>query len=133
MTLERNTFVGTGGTDAIMLDGTPQPTKRLTVVNNVFPATLYGFMGARLGEGSAAMVSYAPGGTAEGNVFTGRAQTMYPSGNSFPASLSLSDFVSSGGGDYTLRATLSFSAHGGSLVGVDGQALLRATADAARQ
>ena len=133
MTLERNTFVGTGGTDAIMLDGAPQPTKRLTVVNNVFPATLYGFMGARLGEGLSAMSAYAPGGVAEGNVFTGRASTAYPAGNSFPATLSLSDFVSSGGGDYTLRATLSFSAHGGALVGVDGQALLRATADAVKQ
>ena len=133
MTMVRNTFVGSGGTDAIMLDGAPTPTKRLTLANNVFSATLYGLMGARLGEGAVALRAYAPGGVTEGNVFTGRTQTMYPDGNSFPASVSLSDFVSSAGGDYTLRSTLPYSAHGGSLVGVDGATLLRATSEATKQ
>ncbi len=133
LTMLRNTIVGTGGTDVIMLDASPSPAKRLTIVNNVFPATLYGFMAARLGEGAVALQTYAPNAIVEGNVFTGRASAAYPAGNSFPAAISLSDFVSAASGDYTLRGTLAFAAHSGALVGVDGQALLRMTADVTRQ
>lgn len=131
MTVIRNTFVGSIATDVLVLAGLPQ--KRLTIRNNVFFPTLYGLFGQAKGEGTAALAEFAPKAIVEGNVFTGRAERLYPSENAFPATLSLSDFVNVAGGDYTLRAALPFSAHGRTLVGVDGQALLRATAGTIRR
>ena len=127
-TMLRNTFIGGVANDAIVLAGLPH--KRFSLVNNIFSSTLYGLIGQAQGEGTAALTAFAPGAVVEGNAFTGRVERLYPTGNSFPAAISLTDFVSSSTGDYTLRATLPFSAHGGSVVGVDGQTLLRATATA---
>lgn len=126
LTLFQNTFVGDMPNVAVGLSGNPE--KRFTLANNVFPHTLYGLFGSA--EGSAAVAEFAPRAVVEGNVFTARVARMYPSGNSFPATLALSDFVNPQTGDYSLRPNLPYASHGSSIVGLDGRKLLAATATA---
>jgi hypothetical protein len=120
-----NTFYGSPSNDAVVFDLEPQ--RRLRIERNVFPATTYGVLGNSMGEGIAALDRFAPGHVVVGNVFTSRPERVYPAGNSFPASIGLSDFANAAGGDYTLRSTLPYAFSGGRLVGVDGRALLSAT------
>jgi Right handed beta helix region len=125
----QNTFFGAAeANNAVMFDGAPN--KRLTLFNNVFSKNAYGILGSGFGEGNASLVNFAPNAIVEGNVLTGQTERFYPSRNSFPSSISTADFVNAAGGDYTLRATVSYSANGGSLVGVNGAAIRAATANA---
>jgi hypothetical protein len=121
-----NTFHGGLPTDAVMFAETPQ--LRTALINNVFQASMYGLMGSAVGEGSSALTAFNRAGITRGNVFTGRLERIYPAGNSFPTSLGPDAFVNSAAGDYTLRSTLPFAFSGGTRVGVDGRALLSATA-----
>ncbi len=125
----QNTFYGAvDANNAVMFDGAPN--KRLTLFNNVFSKNAYGIIGSGFGEGNASLVNFAPNAIVEGNALTGQAERFYPSRNSFPTAIANSDFVNAAGGDYTLRATVSYSANGGSLVGVNGAAVRAATANA---
>ena len=124
LTIASNTFYGGLPTDAAMLDGTPQV--RFTMINNVFQASTYGLMGAAVGEGNVATAKFAPGGVVKGNVFTGRQERFYPSGNTFPTSLTPSTFANASAGDFTYLSPNV----GGTRPGVNGTALLAATARA---
>ncbi len=125
----QNTFFGAPeANNAVMFDGAP--SKRLTLFNNVFSKNAYGILGSGFGEGNASLVNFAPSAIVEGNVLTGQSERFYPSRNSFPSTMATSDFVNAAGGDYTLRASVSYSANGGSLVGVNGAAVRAATANA---
>ena len=128
----QNTFVGVGeANNALMFDGAPN--KRMTLFNNVFGKNAYGILGSGFGEGNASISNFAPNAVVEGNVLTGQLERLYPARNSFPAAIALTDFVNAAGGDYTLRATISYSANGGTLVGVNGAAIRSATANATVQ
>jgi len=120
----QNTFFGAGAINAILFDGAP--SKRLTLFNNLFSSSEYGVFGSGSSEGIASLAQFAPGSRVEGNAFTSRTARFYPAGNSFPATLSSSDFTNAAGGDYTLRSTLPYSMSGGTIVGVDGQAIANA-------
>lgn len=120
----QNSFFGAGAINAILFDGAP--SKRLTLFNNLFSSSDYGVFGSGSSEGLASLAQFAPGARVEGNAFTSRTARFYPAGNSFPATLSASDFANPAGGDYTLRPTLPYSMSGGTVVGVDGAALVNA-------
>jgi hypothetical protein len=127
VTIAQNTFFGAAANSAVQFDGLPN--KRLMLLNNVFGATRYGVMGdGTTGDGVETFTKSAPGSIVQGNVFTGLDERRYPSRNAFPVSFTSSDFVNSAGGNFTLRSSLRFSISGGALVGVDGAALLNATA-----
>jgi hypothetical protein len=124
VSIMQNTFYGANANNAIMFDG--EANRRLTLFNNVFGSTEYGVMGSGFGEGSSSLARFAPNALVEGNAMTGRMERLYPSRNSFPASVQSTDFVNAAGGDYTLRASVPYSAHAGSLVGVSGATLMSA-------
>jgi Right handed beta helix region/Bacterial Ig-like domain (group 2) len=128
VTVMQNTWFGAHANNALMFDG--ESSKRLTLFNNVFGDSEYGVMGSGFQEGAASITQFAPGSVIEGNAFVGRMERLYPSRNAFPAAIDAGAFVSSGGGDYTLRATMPFSANASTIVGVNGQALARAIANA---
>lgn len=125
VSIVENTFVGTGANNAVIFDG--EPSKRLTIFNNVFGPSAYGFIGSGFGEGTASIAQFAPGALVRGNVLAGHIERLYPASNFFPAALQSSDFMNAGGGDFTLRQALPFSASDGALVGADGQSILAAT------
>jgi hypothetical protein len=124
VTVIQNTFVGSGANNAVMLDGSP--SKRTMLFNNVFGESAYGVLGSGFGEGMPSLAQFTPGAVVEGNAFTGKLERIYPTRNSFPATLSPSDFINAAGNDYTLRSTLSFSANASTIVGVNGAAILAA-------
>ena len=125
VSIVQNTFFGNGTSNAVLFDG--KPLVRLVLTNNVFSSATYGILGSDLGEGLATLTHFAPGGSVSGNVLTGLLAQLYGTGNSFPASLSVSDFVDAGSGNFTLRAQLAFSVLNGARTGVDGAAVLGAT------
>lgn len=128
VTLVQNTFYGLGASNAMIFDGIPE--SRLVVANNVFGAATYGILGSAFAEGNATLTHFAPAAIVSGNVLAGVIDRLYPSGNSFPATLSLLDFVNAGAGNYALRAALPFSVLNGARTGVDGAAIVAVKARA---
>lgn len=65
-----NTFTSTGMPQtAVSLDA--GPTVRLTIRNNLFPASSYGVKGSATAAGNASLTKFAPGGVFSGNVLPG--------------------------------------------------------------
>ncbi len=126
VTILQNTFYGTGASNAVMFDG--KPLVRLALANNVFASATYGILGSGFGEGLATLAHFAPGSAVSGNALTGLSGQLYSAGNVFPATLSLSDFIDASSGNYSLRAALAFSVLNGARTGVDGAAVVNATA-----
>ncbi len=126
VTIMQNTWFGAHANNAIMFDA--EPSKRLTLFNNVFGDTEYGVMGSGFGEGAASITQFAPGALIEGNAFVGRMERLYPTRNSFPSAIDAAAFVSTGS-DYTLRASVPFSSNATTVVGVNGVALAVAIAN----
>ena len=127
VTVIQNTFFGAHANNAVMFDGAP--SKRLMMFNNLFGDVEYGVLGSGYGEGMASIAQFAPGSVIEGNAFVGRMERLYPSRNSFPASLDAAAFVGNGNGDFTLRSTMPYSANASTLVGVNGAAIMSAVAN----
>jgi hypothetical protein len=126
VTVIQNTFYGTGASNAVLFDGAP--TVRLVLSNNVFGAATYGIIGSGAGEGAQTLAQFAPGGVVRGNVLPGNLERLYPVGNVFPATLGLASFIDAANGNYTLRPETGFSILSGARTGVDGSAVLNATA-----
>ena len=125
VTVMQNTFLppsGVAANSSVMFAG--DPNKRLLLSNNVFGASTYGVFGSSSSEGTPALAKYALGSTVSGNALAGRTESVYPAGNAFPATITASDFVAPGSGDYTLRSTLPWATSAGSRVGVNGARLL---------
>lgn len=127
VTVMQNTWIGAHANNALMFDG--EPGLRTMLFNNLFGDSEYGVMGSGFGEGAASFTQFAPGAMVEGNAFVGRMERLYPARNSFPATIDNSVFVNAAGGDYTLRATVAYSASGSTIVGVNGLALSNAIAN----
>ncbi len=133
VTVLQNTFTLTNATASqfVILDGAP--ATRLTIANNVFPASEYGIFGSGKGEGRAAIDFFTVPGTANvsGNILPGRTESIYPAGNFFPASTAQVTFVSPSSGDFTLRdSPTTPQMYAGSRVGVDGARIITARAAA---
>jgi hypothetical protein len=126
VTIVQNTFFSElPAINSVSFSGLPQI--RTVISNNLFGPSDYGIFGSDYGEGSKAIAHYMPNGVVTGNAIIGRSASAYPSGNSFPTALTGSEFVRPSTGDYTIRPTVSWSAFGGALVGIDGQKVLEAT------
>ena len=125
VSLLQNTIVPPSGVTAnaaVMFDGSP--SKRLTMSNNVFGTTSYGIFGTGSSEGTTTLNKYSPGATVTGDAIAGRIASLYPAGNSYPATIGAADFVAPAAGDYTLRSSLPYAMSGGSRVGVNGLRLV---------
>ncbi len=125
VSLLQNTIVppsGVSANAAVMFDGAPN--KRLTISNNVIGTTSYGIFGTGSSEGNTTLSKYSPGAIVTGNAIAGRIASLYPTGNSYPATIGATDFVAPGAGDYTLRSSLPYAMSGGSRVGVNGLRLV---------
>ena len=127
VTVIQNTFFGAHANNAVMFDG--EKSQRLVLFNNLFGDVEYGVLGSGYGEGAASIAAFTQGAVIEGNAFVGRMERLYPSRNSFPASLDATAFVGNGSGDFTLRSTMPYSANASTLVGVNGAALMNAVAN----
>ena len=69
---------------AAIFDGNGIPAVGLTIANNVFPKTEYGFLGSGVGVGTNALNGYAPGYVFLRNVLPGLEASLYPASNFFP-------------------------------------------------
>lgn len=126
VTILQNTFFGAGASNDVIFDG--KALVRLVLSNNVFANATYGILGSAFGEGAASLARFAPGASVSGNVLTGLSAQLYPPGNAFPASLTFADFVDAANGNYSLRTGSAFGVLNGARAGVDGAAVLNATA-----
>jgi hypothetical protein len=126
MTIVQNTFFGINAANGVLLDGLP--SARLVLSHNALAATQYGIFGTGSGEGTLSLARYAPGSVVRGNALTGHVAARYPAGNTFPATMTLADFVAPAAGNYSLRAAVPYSSVGGVRTGVDGAAVLAAIA-----
>ncbi|MEP6766749.1 MAG: right-handed parallel beta-helix repeat-containing protein, partial [Gemmatimonadaceae bacterium] len=88
VTFANNTATTTGNAShAVLFDG--NPGVRTTIVNNIFPASLYGIFGSGYGVGTSSTSVYAPGGVISGNVLPTQPGSLYPANNYFPESTDL--------------------------------------------
>jgi hypothetical protein len=84
VTILNNTITLDGETgQAIGFEGSP--TVRTTVINNVFPATTYGFKGSGAGSGLITLLRYAPGSVVRGNILPNQDASIFPLENFFPS------------------------------------------------
>jgi hypothetical protein len=83
-TLEHNTHFQGGN----IFTFTGRPSKGFVYRNNVTVRHDYGIFGDGIGEGKAALATYAPDGIVEGNVIAGASAAGYPPNNFYPADLS---------------------------------------------
>jgi hypothetical protein len=94
VTIDHNT-VFTDGTSVVYADG--DPVYGFTFTNNIVPDNLWAIMGGGASEGNVTLATFFPGAVFQRNVIIGGASSLYPSGNYFPASLSLVGFIDPNG------------------------------------
>jgi hypothetical protein len=118
LTVEYNT--GWGPHSAIVLYGLP-PMTRVSISGNILGRGGFGVKGDGTGEGTRSIDTYLPGGTFQGNLILGGVASSYPSGNSFPASITAAGLVSPDNILWGLSATSAFltAGPGGTRPGVD--------------
>jgi hypothetical protein len=109
-------------------DGTP--SSGFAFENNITSYGLYGIKGSDRVQGSDTLNDYLPGAIVTDNVLIGRPDqaVLYPSGNSFPASLDDVGFVDLASGNYRLAASSPYVGAGtdGKDLGADIDAILAA-------
>ena len=99
---------------------------RMTVVNNVFPTSTYGFKGSGTGAGNAPIAAWMPGGLVAGNVLPGQDAGAYPNTNFFPQNSAAILFQALLSGDFSLSASNPFYSGIYGRIGVDNSVLSRA-------
>ena len=80
---------------AAIFDGNGIPAVGLTIANNVFPKTEYGFLGSGAGVGTNALNAFAPGSVFLRNVIPALEASLYPASNFFPATAPYPDGTTS--------------------------------------
>jgi hypothetical protein len=110
--VNRNTVLHDG--NIITLSVLPKTTG-LTYTNNITAPGSYGIFGADAGEGVAALNKFVEVFDVSGNVFIGRASSLYPPGapaNAFPAALADVGFVNVAAHDYRLSPSSPYQGKG---------------------
>lgn len=105
---------------AIAADTAPAATG-FTFTNNLEIGGDYGVFGSGQSEGNKTLTAYFPGAVFASNALIGRAASLYPAGNYFPASEAIA-----GDGRLSTTSTLKGKATDGKDIGVDVEALLAA-------
>ncbi len=77
--------------------------------DNIAPQNTYGVIGTGTGPGIRTLTAYFPGAEFKHNVIVGGAESLYPSGNFFPDSMSQVGFVDAAAQDYRLAPVSAFS------------------------
>jgi hypothetical protein len=123
VTILNNTITLSGAEtgQAVGMDGAS--SVRLTIVNNVFPATLYGIKGSGAGIGSGTLSRYAVNGVVQGNVFPKQDASIFPANNFFPSSATTILFQALASGDFSLSSSNAFFSGVFGKIGVDNTAL----------
>lgn len=115
VTIEHNTAFQTG--TIVLADY--DPNVRFIYRNNISRHNEYGIFGSGTGIGKPALAKYFPGSVITGNVIAkevnapSNAESLYPAGNFFPASMQAVGFVDYERGNYRLRPNSRFRAAGG--------------------
>lgn len=109
---------------SILFDGAPDTG--LKVHDNLWVRGSYGVFGSGRGEGSSAIAYYMPDGTFLGNVIVAAPTSLYPTGNSYPATLDLLGLVDLAGGNLTIGASSPYytAGTGGATPGLNVTTLL---------
>jgi hypothetical protein len=111
----------TGFTDdkIILFDGAP--TTGLVIRDNLFSRGTYGVFGGNVGEGTRALAAYAPDGFFRGNAIIAAPGSQYPSGNSYPLSISSVGMIDYSGDNFTLSTSSPYYGSGtaGSMPGAN--------------
>ncbi len=95
--IDHNTAFQSG---CVVLAGYSHPGVRFEYTNNIGKGDICSSSGK--GIGNSALDYHFPGAVVTRNVFAGAKEASYPSGNFFPALLSLVEFANLAGGDYRL-------------------------------
>jgi hypothetical protein len=118
VTIRNNTvYTPSGQSTVLSLDGVSSPGFVFT--GNISGPSWYGVVGSGKTEGTASLDYYAPGWTFTGNVLTGRKASLYPAGNSFPATVADVGFVDYAAGNYALAADSPYLGSGANMAIID--------------
>jgi len=122
-TIDHNTIIVTGGdtSDVMMADTAKNKVNNLTFTNNLATRTKFGFFGASVGQGTAALNSNYTNWVFSKNVLVDAPGGSYPGGNFFPNDVAAVRFVSHAGGNYALAADSPYKSAGtdGKDIGAD--------------
>lgn len=112
VTIEHNTVFQTGN----IIGADYAPNIRFAYRDNISRHNQYGIFGG--GIGNTAITNYFPGAVVTGNVMAkevnspSNAETLYPAGNFFPASLAAVGFVDLGAANYRLSSSSPYKGKG---------------------
>jgi hypothetical protein len=122
-TIDHNTIIVTGGnaSDVMMADTANTKVSSFTFTNNLSTHTAYGFFGAGVGDGTAALNANYTNWVFSKNVLVDALVARYPAGNFFPNGAAAVRFVSYAGGNYALATDSPYKSAGtdGKDIGAD--------------
>jgi hypothetical protein len=106
--IDHNTIINTApasvSPDLMFADSAGSKVANFTFTNNLSTATVYGFSGNGVGQGTATLNADFSNWAFSKNVVVAARAASYPAGNFFPANVEAVDFKNYSGGDYTLAA-----------------------------
>ena len=113
-TIDHNTIINTGGTTPVVMMADTANTKvsNFVFTNNLVTHTRYGFFGAGVGEGSAALNANYSNWTFSKNALADAPAASYPPGNFFPNGVAGIGFMNYPGGNYALAAHSPYKSAG---------------------
>jgi hypothetical protein len=118
VTIRNNTiYTPSGQSTVLSLDGVSSPGFVFT--GNISGPSWYGVMGSGKGEGIASLDYFTPGAVFMGNVLVGRKASLYPAGNSFPATVADVGFLDYAAGNYALAADSPYLGSGANMAIID--------------
>ena len=83
VTINHNTHLQSGNVTALF----GEPSIGFVYTNNITVRSGFGFFGDNVGEGTAALTTYAPGYVFQKNLIAGASPSVYPANNFFPSSI----------------------------------------------
>jgi Calx-beta domain len=83
VTINHNTHLQSGNVTAFF----GEPSIGFAYTNNITVRSGFGFFGDNVGEGTAALTTYAPGAVFQKNLIAGASPSIYPANNFFPSTI----------------------------------------------
>jgi hypothetical protein len=131
LTIDHNTIINTAApplspaSDLMMAATANSQVTNFTFTNNLATPSKYGFLGAGVGQGTAALNANFKNWVFTKNVIVGAPAASYPATNFFPTSVGAIRFMNYAGADYALAADSPYksAATDGTAIGADISAL----------
>ncbi|HET9603717.1 MAG TPA: hypothetical protein VFO96_05465 [Gemmatimonadales bacterium] len=119
LTIAHNTAMGES--HIILFDGVPASPPNFIIRDNLFNRGKWGVFGSGVGEGSAALSRFSPGGTFADNAIITAPSGIYPTGTYRPTSSTVAGLLNLLSGSYLLSSgsILYQAASDGTMVGAD--------------